>query len=285
MSAINKIGIAGAGTMGRGIAQVFVQSGFEVMLFDAVAGVPEVARREIEKSLQQLTEKGKITNEQKAEMLNRITPVSRLEELKADMVIEAIAEVSEVKRTLFAQLEDILRPDALLVTNTSSLSVTELSGGMKYPERFAGLHFFNPAPVMKLVEVVRGARTAEYTVQQLVALVRKIAKHPVVAQDSPGFIVNRVARPYYTEALRLLEEQAADVETIDRLLRATGFKMGPFELMDLIGNDVNFAVTRAVYEAFYQEPRFKPSRIQEQKVRAGHLGRKTGKGFYDYDKK
>ncbi|MCS6975226.1 MAG: 3-hydroxyacyl-CoA dehydrogenase NAD-binding domain-containing protein [Cyclobacteriaceae bacterium] len=285
MPDIKHIGIVGAGTMGRGIAQVFAQAGFEVSLYDVMPGLPEKAKREIEQALQALVAKQKITDREMQDALNRILPAGRLEELNADLVVEAIAEDGPLKKDLFQKLENIVTPDTILATNTSSLSVTELSSVLKYPHRFAGLHFFNPAPLMKLVEVVRGALTSETVVLQLSELVKKLSKYPVTAHDSPGFIVNRVARPYYTEALKLLEEQVASIETVDRLMRATGFKMGPFELMDLIGNDVNYVVTRSVYEAFAGEPRFRPSRIQEQKVKSGHLGRKSGKGFYDYDKK
>lgn len=271
--------------MGRGIAQVFAQAGFEVTVYDVIPALAVQAKQEIEKTLQVLVDKKKITEQEKTESLGRIKPVARVEELKGDLIIEAIAEVVDTKRELIRKLEDSQPAEILIVTNTSSLSVTELSAGMRYPQRFAGLHFFNPAPVMKLVEVVQGGLTAAETVHQLVALVKRVGKYPVLTHDSPGFIVNRVARPYYTEALKLLEEQVANVQTIDKLMRATGFKMGPFELMDLIGNDVNYAVTKSVYEAFSGEPRFRPSRIQEHKVKAGHLGRKSGKGFYDYDKK
>lgn len=285
MPDLKNIGIVGAGTMGRGIAQVFAQAGFPVFLYDVEPGFAEKAKQEVEKTLQSLAEKKKITEQEKTASLNRINPTVRLEELKGELVIEAIAEVMTAKKELFRKLEDNLPVEAIIATNTSSLSVTELAAGMKYPQRFAGLHFFNPAPLMKLVEVIHGAHTSADTVNRLTELVKKIGKHPVTAHDSPGFIVNRVARPYYTEALKLLEEKAADVETIDKLMRASGFRMGPFELMDLIGNDVNYAVTKSVYEAFSGEPRFRPSRIQEQKVKAGLLGRKSGKGFYDYDKK
>lgn len=285
MPELKFIGIAGAGTMGRGITQVFAQAGYEVYLYDVVPGFADKAKKEIESTLLALTEKKKISEQEKTALLNRIKPTDRIEELKGDLIIEAVAEELSLKRELFRQVEDLLPSETLMATNTSSLSVTELSSGMRHPQRFAGLHFFNPAPLMKLVEVVQGARTSADTMNRLTVLIKKIGKHPVTVHDSPGFIVNRVARPYYTEALKLLEEQAADVETIDKLMRASGFKMGPFELMDLIGNDVNYAVTKSVYEAFSGEPRFRPSRIQEQKVKAGHLGRKSGKGFYDYEKK
>ncbi len=285
MPDLKNIGIVGAGTMGRGIAQVFAQAGFNVFLYDVAPGFAENAKQEIKKTLQNLTEKKKISEQEKTASLNRINPTARLEEVKGELVIEAIAEVATAKKELFRKLEDILPEEAIIATNTSSLSVTELAAGMKYPQRFAGLHFFNPAPLMKLVEVVRGAWTSADTVNRLTDLIKKIHKHLVTVHDSPGFIVNRVARPYYTEALKLLEEKAAGVESIDKLMRATGFKMGPFELMDLIGNDVNYAVTKSVYEAFSGEPRFRPSRIQEQKVKSGQLGRKSGKGFYDYHEK
>jgi 3-hydroxybutyryl-CoA dehydrogenase len=283
MTDLHHIGIAGAGTMGSGIAQVFAQAGFRVTIYDVQAEALDYARQKITQSLKSLVDKNKITHEQYTDIIARIQFAASLHHLQCDMLVEAVAENPEVKHQLFKQAEEVLSPQAIMVTNTSSLSVTELAASLKYPQRFAGLHFFNPAPVMKLVEVVRGTLTDENVITRLTELIAKTGKHPVVVNDSPGFIVNRVARPFYTEALKLLEEQVAGVAEIDRLMRATGFRMGPFELMDLIGNDVNFSVTRSVYQAFMGEPRFRPSRIQEQKVRAGHLGRKTGKGFYDYE--
>ena len=284
MNSLNHIGIAGAGTMGRGIAQVFAQAGLAVTLYDVQPEALENARQQIEQTYNNLAEKGKIAPEQKAELTGRIRYTLKPEELKCDVLVEAVAELLSVKQQLFAQFEQVLSAEALVVTNTSSLSVTALSAGLRHPHRFAGLHFFNPAPLMKLVEVVHGELTAPETIQKLVALVKQIGKYPVVVADSPGFIVNRVARPFYTEALKLAEEQVAGIATIDRLIRATGFKMGPFELMDLIGNDINYSVTQSVFQAFSGEPRFRPSRLQELKVKARHLGRKTGKGFYNYDK-
>lgn len=270
--------------MGRGIAQVFAQAGLAVTLYDVLPEALENARQQIEQALKSLAEKGKLSPEQTTEITGRIRYTLAPEELKCDVLIEAVAELLPVKQQLFAQFEQVLSNESIVVTNTSSLSVTALSAGLRHPHRFAGLHFFNPAPVMKLVEVVRGELTAPETVQKLVALVSRTGKHPVVVADSPGFIVNRVARPFYTEALKLAEEQVAGIETIDRLMRATGFRMGPFELMDLIGNDINYSVTQSVFQAFSGEPRFRPSRMQELKVKARHLGRKTGKGFYNYDK-
>ncbi len=284
MIEIKKIGIAGSGTMGQGIAQVFAQAGYDVVLYDIQPEALDKARQHITSALQALVNKNRLSAQQQAETAARIGYTLKPEELQCDVLIEAVAESLPVKRQLFQQLEPLIAPETLMVTNTSSLSVTELSATLQHPQRFAGLHFFNPAPLMQLVEVVRGALTAPDTVQQLVTLVSRTGKHPVVVNDSPGFIVNRVARPFYTEALKLLEEQVADTHIIDKLMRATGFKMGPFELMDLIGNDINYAVTQSVYQAFSGEPRFRPSRIQVQKVKVGHLGRKTGKGFYDYDK-
>jgi 3-hydroxybutyryl-CoA dehydrogenase len=282
MAKIQWVGIAGAGTMGRGIAQVFAQAGYKVILYDTNPAALENARKEIHDSLQKLEEKNKITSGEAMEIVARICTTNQIQDLSCQLVVEAVAEVPEVKRSLFQSLSDICPADALLTTNTSSLSVTELATSVKHPQLFAGLHFFNPAPLMKLVEIIRGAQTADETLRQLTSLVTTLGKVPVHAHDSPGFIVNRVARPYYTEALKLLEEQVADIRTIDRLMRASGFRMGPFELMDLIGVDVNYAVTRSLFEAFSGEVRFRPSRIQEQKVRAGQLGRKSGKGFYDY---
>jgi 3-hydroxybutyryl-CoA dehydrogenase len=200
-----------------------------------------------------------------------------------DLVIEAVVERLDVKQQLFRVLENSSK-GSILASNTSSLSITEIASGLKYPERFVGLHFFNPATLMNLVEVVRGTSTDDSVVSIMMDFSKSLNKTAVVVKDSPGFIVNRVARHYYVEALKLLEEGVAAHEQIDVLLRNAGFKMGPFELMDLIGMDINFAVTSSLYQAFHQDPKFRPSRIQQQKVMAGHLGKKTGRGFYDYTK-
>lgn len=282
ISDIRRIGVIGAGTMGQGIAQVCATAGFDVLLYDIAPELLERARKNISKSLDHLVTKGKLSDDQKQLILSRIHTVDVLAEIKADVIIEAAVEKTEIKRRIFIDLESVNSERTIFATNTSSLSITEIASAIRHPNRFAGLHFFNPAPLMKLVEVVRTPSTSADTVNLLTALAKELGKVPVVAQDSPGFIVNRVARHFYVESLKVLEEGVAGHQGIDKLLRATGFKMGPFELMDLIGIDINFAVTSSLYEAFHGEPRFRPSRIQQQKVQAGHLGRKSGKGFYEY---
>lgn len=282
---IKTIGIAGAGTMGQGIAQVCAVAGFDVLLFDIQPDFISKGISLIEKSLSTAVEKGKIQPVEKEHALARIKPEPDLQQLKADLIIEAAIENLDVKRKLFTTLEEINNARCILTTNTSSIPVTQIAAALKHPERFAGLHFFNPAPIMKLVEIISGAGTSMATVEVLKQFSEKLGKTAVLAKDSPGFIVNRVARHYYVEALKLLEENVSDINTIDILMKSAGFKMGPFELMDLIGVDTNFSVTTSMYYAFNQEPKFRPSRIQQQKVDAGHHGRKSGRGFYDYPKK
>ena len=278
------IGVAGAGAMGAGIAQVAAQAGHVVRLFDMQAGAAEKAIAGIGRALGRLVDKGKLANAEAGAITARVRPAAVLSEF-ADcaLVIEAIVERLDSKRSLFAELEGIVASDCILATNTSSLSITAIAAGMKAPQRFAGMHFFNPAPLMALVEVVSGLATAQEVLGTLHATATAWGKSPVAAQSTPGFIVNRVARPYYGEALRLLHERASDPATIDAVLRdAGGFRMGPFELMDLIGHDVNFAVSHSVYNAYFQDPRFKPSLIQQELVAAGYLGRKSGRGFFHY---
>lgn len=278
---IKTVGIAGAGTMGQGIAQVCAIAGFDVLLYDVNAEAIQKAIASIEKALQKSIEKNKITVEAGRQSLARIKRCETIQELKADLIIEAAIENLEIKKELFQAIE-INNPNSLLTTNTSSIPITQIAAGIKNRSRFAGLHFFNPAPVMKLVEVIQGAETSAETIETLRNFSQRLGKTSVVAKDSPGFIVNRVARHYYVEALKMLEENHTSMQTIDKLLKASGFKMGPFELMDLIGMDVNFSVTRSMFNAFYQDPKFRPSRIQQQKVDAGHLGVKSGRGFYNY---
>lgn len=280
---IKNILIAGAGTMGSGIAQILAGIGKQVTLYDSFPGVLDKAKERINVSLSQLVSKSKITSEQKAETLSHLTYTETLAVGKADLVIEAIIENLEAKQSLFRLLAEQANDNCILTSNTSTIPITLMSKGLPNPERLAGLHFFNPAPVMKLVEVIKTDHTAESVLSSLCSLVFELGKTPVIARDEPGFIVNRVARPYYVESLKILEEGIADIETIDRLMESMDFKMGPFKLMDLIGLDVNLAVTTSLYHAFHQEPRFKPSRIQEKKVAAGLLGRKTGEGFYRYE--
>lgn len=280
---LRTIGIVGAGTMGQGIAQVCATSGFSVLLYDINGELIQKGLSLIERSLQASIEKNKLTVIQKKEALSRIKSCEKLEQLKVDLVIEAAIEKLEVKREIFTILEKVNSDECILSSNTSSIPITQIASVLKKADRFAGLHFFNPAHIMKLVEVISGVTTSEATINLLKEFSLKLDKTPVLAKDSPGFIVNRVARHYYVEALKILEENAGDVKTIDALMKASGFKMGPFELMDLIGVDTNFSVTSSMYHAFHQDSKFRPSRIQQQKVEAGHLGRKSGRGFYDYN--
>ncbi|WKZ59782.1 MAG: 3-hydroxyacyl-CoA dehydrogenase NAD-binding domain-containing protein [Cyclobacteriaceae bacterium] len=282
---IQTVGIAGAGTMGQGIAQVCATAGYEVVLYDIAEAQLAHAKNLIQKSLQVAVEKGKLKADESNQVLTRIQFQSDVNQLKADLIIEAALEKLEIKKELFTKLETINSESCILTTNTSSIPVTQIASALKHPQRFAGLHFFNPAPIMKLVEIISGVNTNAETVDTLKTFCEKLGKTAVLAKDSPGFIVNRVARHYYVEALKLLEENVTDIQTIDALLKASGFKMGPFELMDLIGVDTNFSVTTSIYNAFHQEGKFRPSLIQQQKVDAGHHGRKSGKGFYDYTKK
>lgn len=274
--------ICGAGTMGSGIAQVSATAGFKTILFDVNAAVVEAAKTKIENDLQTLVSKQKITAEKKESILHQFVFTSNIKDCIAGVIIEAVVEKLEIKISLFDQLAGLNDDKTIFASNTSSLSVSGIAKEILRPERFAGLHFFNPAPIMKLVEVVKGEQTSDETISQLIELTRKFGKTPVVCKDSPGFIVNRVARPYYIESLRLAEEGLADFETIDRLLESKGFKMGPFKLMDLIGNDVNYAVSCSVYDQLNQPERLKPSSIQKEKVEKGELGKKTGKGYYNY---
>lgn len=283
MKKTETVGIAGAGAMGLGIAQVFAQHHFKVVLFDLQQQQLEKAQKEIEKNLSGAVAKGKLTDAEKNTALSLIQFTTHVNDLKADLIIEAIVEKTEAKRELFQTLAAINAPEAILTSNTSSIPITRIAKGIANPQRVAGLHFFNPAHLMKLVEVIAAADTSAEVVKTLQELVQQIGKTPVVCKDSPGFIVNRVARHYYVESLKALEERVAPMETIDALMESAGFKLGPFKLMDLVGNDINFAVTSSLYESFHQEAKFRPSRIQQQKVDAGHLGKKTGKGFYSYE--
>jgi 3-hydroxybutyryl-CoA dehydrogenase len=282
---IKTVGIAGAGTMGQGIAQVCATAGYEVVLYDIAEAQLANAKNMIRKSLQVAVEKGKLKADESNQVLSRIQFQSDVNQLKADLIIEAALEKLDIKKELFVRLEAINSESSILTTNTSSIPVTQIASALKHPQRFAGLHFFNPAPIMKLVEIISGVNTNAETVDTLKNLCEKLGKTGVLAKDSPGFIVNRVARHYYVEALKVLEENVTDITTIDTLMKASGFKMGPFELMDLIGVDTNFSVTTSIYHAFHQDAKFRPSLIQQQKVDAGHHGRKSGKGFYDYTKK
>ena len=274
--------VCGAGTMGSGIAQVAAASGYTTILFDVAEEAVQKAADKLKKDLSVLVEKGKLSAEKKEEIIGRISFTSKLERCKADVVIEAIVEKPEIKISLFNQLAAINSDQTIFASNTSSLSISALTREIKHPQRVAGLHFFNPAPLMKLVEVVKGSQTSEEVIQQLVDLTKALGKVPVICKDSPGFIVNRVARPYYIESLRLAEEGKASYKVIDRLLESKGFKMGPFKLMDLIGNDINYAVSCSVYEQLNNPERLKPSYLQKEKVEQRELGKKSGKGYYDY---
>lgn len=254
--------------MGSGIAQVFAQAGFATILFDVSSDVLNSAESKI--------------NKYAAGAADRITFTTVLDDCKADLIIEAVVEKEEIKTELFNNLISINSADTIYATNTSSLSVTALADKITRPQQFAGMHFFNPAPLMKLVEVTKTKYTTDAAIDFITQLTMQTGKTPVLCKDSPGFIVNRVARPYYLEALHLLENDHCNVETIDALLEATGFKMGPFKLMDLIGNDINYSVSCIVYDALGKPARLAPSSIQANKVKEGALGRKSGKGYYEY---
>lgn len=279
---MNQICICGSGTMGLGIAQVAAAAGFYTTVYDVNPDVLQKALQNLTQTLVKLVDKQKITKDKKDDILDHLIFTSRLEQCKAEVIIEAVVERMDVKVELFKQLETLNEPTSLFATNTSSLSITDIGNQLKDPGRFAGLHFFNPAPLMKLVEVVKGQQTSDKTISRLVAVVKQMGKQSVVCADSPGFIVNRVARPFYIESLRLLEKEVADVQTIDHILESVGFRMGPFRLMDLIGNDVNYAVSCSVYEQLKQPARLRPSAIQKSKVEKNELGKKTGKGYYNY---
>lgn len=280
---IQSIGVVGAGTMGAGIAQVCAAAGYKTMLFDLNPAMCEKAMAGIKKNLAKAVELGKSTQEKMEQTLSNLSTVSETSALKVDLVIEAIIEKTEPKQQLFQALAELNGDDCILASNTSSIPITRIARGIPHPERVVGMHFFNPAHLMKLVEVISGEATSSDVAETIKALTLKLGKVPVMAKDAPGFIVNRVARPYYVESLKLLEEQVADFETIDALLENNGFKMGPFRLQDLIGIDTNFSVTSSMYESFHYEPRFRPNRLQQQKVEAGFHGKKSGRGWYDYN--
>jgi 3-hydroxybutyryl-CoA dehydrogenase len=282
---MQRLGVVGVGTMGIGIVQVAAQQGLDVVACEVDESRIQAAMGGLRSTLARLVERGRLAQADVDAALGRIQPTTRFADLaEADCVIEVVPEVLDLKRQVFEQLDQVCRADTLLATNTSSLSVTELAAATRRPERFVGLHFFNPVPLMGLVEIVRGLRTADATLEAARGLVRQLGKTAVEVKDTPGFIVNRVARPFYNEALRLLNDGVADVETIDRIMKlGGGFRMGPFELMDLIGNDVNFAVTDQVFAGYFDDPKYRPSYLQQRVVQAGTLGRKTKKGWYTYD--
>ena len=274
--------VCGAGTMGSGIAQTAASSGFYTILYELNDAVLEKAKTSIEKNLQLLVEKRKITGNAKEETLNNLKFTNNLHDCLADVIIEAIIEKPEAKIALFNQLAEINHSESVFASNTSSLSITQIAKGVKSPERVIGMHFFNPATIMKLVEVVNTEFTNQQTTATIISLAKQLGKTPVICKDSPGFIVNRVARPFYIESLRLAEAGITELTTIDSLMESAGFKMGPFKLMDLIGNDINYAVSCSVYEQLGQPERLRPSDIQKQKVESGRLGKKSGEGYYSY---
>jgi 3-hydroxybutyryl-CoA dehydrogenase len=284
MKSFKNVGIIGAGSMGIGIAQIASTSNCNVFIFDQNKSACQQALKKLEKVLTRLIEKGKISPIKKDSILSNIKIVESLESMKdSDLIIEAIVENSAVKKEIFCQIESVVSNDCVLATNTSSISITSLASCLKNPIRFIGIHFFNPAPIMPLVEIIPALQTNGKLVKEIHQLLLNWNKKPVVAKDTPGFIVNRIARPFYSEALRIYEEQIADFKTIDFAMKHIGgFRMGPFELMDFIGNDVNYAVTESVFKAFYYDPRYKPSFTQKQYADAGWHGRKSSKGYYDY---
>ncbi|MCB1979138.1 MAG: 3-hydroxyacyl-CoA dehydrogenase [Burkholderiaceae bacterium] len=280
----HRVGVLGAGAMGQGIAQLSAQAGSHVLLLDARADAAQVAIDAIEAQWHRMSEKGRATPEQVKRWRSALLAVDDIHALaQCNLVIEAIVEDLGAKRVLFEQLESVVAPDAVLASNTSSLSITALAAGLREPGRFCGFHFFNPVPLMKIVEVVPGLRTHSTVCENLSDFARKMGHTPVRAQDTPGFIVNHAGRGFGTEALRIVSEGVADFATVDRILREqAGFRLGPFELMDLTGLDVSHPVMESIYHQFYEEPRFRPSLITAQRLAAGVLGRKSGEGFYRY---
>ncbi|WP_298394569.1 3-hydroxyacyl-CoA dehydrogenase NAD-binding domain-containing protein [Flavobacterium sp.] len=278
------IAIIGSGTMGSGIAQVAATAGCEVKIYDTNLEALAKSKSNIENTLSKLVEKAKIDEHEKSRIENNISYAHTLGELShSDLVIEAIIENMEIKRKLFSELENYVSPETILASNTSSLSIASIAASCQKPERVIGIHFFNPAPLMQLVEVIPAVQTSEEVLQKSVQIISDWKKVVAVAKDTPGFIVNRVARPFYSESLRIYDEGVADFATLDWALKTIGgFRMGPFELMDMIGHDVNYIVTETVFTAFYFDPKFKPSFTQKRLLEAGFLGRKSGRGFYNY---
>lgn len=277
------VAVAGAGVMGSGIALCSIQSGYPTLLFDINDASLEKGTKYIEKQLAIAVEKGKTTEEKAAVALQLLSTTTDRNHLKANIIIEAVLEQLPIKQELFGFLETINLPTTILATNTSSIPITQIAAKLQHPERVVGVHFFNPAHIMKLVEIINGAATTPEYAKTCFDWATSLGKTCVYAADAPGFIVNRVARHYYVESLKILEENVADIPQIDNLLQASGFKMGAFKLMDLIGVDTNFSVTSSMYQQFHGDPKFRPSRIQKQKVDAGHHGQKTKIGFYSYE--
>jgi len=279
------VGIVGAGSMGAGIAQVAATAGCEVLLYDMSIDVTEKALIRLKKILDRLVEKGRINREKSNTIISNINLINEIEKFKdANLVIEAIVENLEIKKEVFSHIEKVVPKDCVIATNTSSLSVTNLASSCKNPNRFIGIHFFNPAPLMPLVEIIPALQTEKKIIQEVQLLIKDWGKTTVLTKDTPGFIVNRIARPFYGEALRIYDEGLANFNDIDVAMKEIGgFRMGPFELMDFIGNDVNYAVTETVFKSFFYDPRYKPSFTQKQHAEAGWLGRKSGKGYYKYN--
>ena len=279
-----QVSVIGAGTMGVGIAQIAATKEHEVYLYDSFDGAIEAAENKLNKILDRLVEKGKITQQENEKILGRINFTKNIQEIQGSgLVIEAIIENLEIKQKVFAEIEHLVGKDCIIASNTSSLSIASIASACKKAKRVVGIHFFNPAPLMPLVEIIPAVQTSKDTLNKAKSIIDAWGKVTVIAKDTPGFIVNRVARPFYGEALRIYEEGVADFATIDWVMREIGgFRMGPFELMDYIGNDINYMVTESVFTTFYFDTRYKPSFTQKRMMEAGYLGRKSGKGYYDY---
>ena len=279
-----KVSVIGAGTMGAGIAQIAATKGHEVYLYDSFDGAIETAENKLKKILNRMVEKKRITQQENIEILERINFTKEITEVSgSELVIEAIIENLEIKQKVFTEIESLVDKDCIIASNTSSLSIASIASSCKNAERVVGIHFFNPAPLMPLVEIIPAVQTSEDTLNKAKSIIDSWKKETVVAKDTPGFIVNRVARPFYGEAIKIYEEGVADFATIDWALKEIGgFRMGPFQLMDYIGNDINYTVTETVFTAFYFDSRYKPSFTQKRMMEAGYLGRKSGKGYYNY---